>query len=238
MSQTHNYQWYIRCALQRLQKMYSRNPWVFMTEADIQCALYSILDDWFYGNKRSKVKDINEKKIREASFQLFTKSLHAELSTSRRKSTEYVDLCIAPPKKIEFWIKTSQYNRYEKNVPVWGWSWDPETAIGIEIKFNRWIAKTSAYSKKTKKRRVTQKWKDYCASLAFDLKKLKRYKRGWLIFVDQYSLFESKKEWRIFMDKIIRQANYGAAKKTLNAYYLCPKNSSAWAHKSAVQTSY
>ena len=169
---------------------------------------------------------------------MHTNYLHAELSTSRRNTTEYVDLCIIQPKQIKFWIKTSKYNRLERDVPVWGWRWEPEDAIGIEIKFNRWVAKTHAHSRITKRDRVTKKWKDYCNSLVFDLQKLKRYKRGWLVFVDQHSLFQTKKELREFMDGMIRQANYGAAKKTLNVYYLCPKNNRAWAFKSAVHTRY
>ena len=65
-----------------------------------------------------------------------------------------------------------------------------------------------------------------------DLRRLKKYKRGWLIFVDQNSLFPSYAKWRDFIDELIREANYGYAKKTLNAYYLCPKREKALSYKS------
>lgn len=161
-----------------------------------------------------------------------TKPIHAELSSSRRKATEYVDLCLINPSKVEFWIKKTKFSRENKEMPVWDWNWNPKDSIGIEIKFNRWILKTEAYSHDTKRERITKKWKDYRDRLVSDIKKLKRYKRGWLIFVDQHSLIRKRKEWREFINKVIRDSNYGYSKKTLNAYYLCPKLKKALSYKS------
>jgi len=236
MSQTDNFQWNIRQSIQQLHKDYFKNPWTFMTEADVQCALYMKLSGRFHSNKRTFVTDASGKKIKEENLQLLTKSLHAELQTTRRKTIEYVDLCIIPQKYIEFYVMSRRYDKSQRIFPIYGWDWNPEDAIGIEIKFNRWVSQRYIYSLKTKRTRTTQKWHDFYESLAFDLQKLKRYKRGWFVFVDQHSLFQTKEEWREFMDALIRYANYGAAKKTLNAYYLCPKNNSAWPFKSVGQT--
>lgn len=133
---------------------------------------------------------------------------------------------------MEFWIKKSKFSRENKEMPVWNWNWKPEDSIGVEIKFNRWILKIGAYSHNTKRSRVTKKWKDYRYRLVKDIKKLKRYKRGWLIFVDQHSLISGYEKWREFMEEVIRDSNYGYDKKTLNAYYLCPKSKRALSYKS------
>ena len=65
MGQTGNYQWYFRQAIQDLPKIYFKNPWTFMTEADVQCALYKELYGWFYANKATVVTDVNGKRIRD-----------------------------------------------------------------------------------------------------------------------------------------------------------------------------
>lgn len=198
----------------------------------MQCNLYAELLKSCIKPRKTITKDCNGKVIRDWQYQLLTRPLHAELSSSRRNSTEYVDLCLMNPTRAKFWIKKSKFDRGNKDIPVWDWDWHPENAIGIEIKFNQWILKTNAFSNKTKRERVTQKWKNYRWHLLRDLKKLKRYKRGWLIFVDQHSLINSRKEWRNFVDGLIRASNYGYAKKTLNAYYLCPKFKTAFSYKS------
>ena len=225
-------QWNIRLAIQRLHKKYYRNPWIFMTEADVQCAFYSELIKYASKARKATVRDVNEKKVRDWEYQILTRPLHAELSSSRRKATEYVDLCLITPSEVEFLIKKTKFNRANKEMPLWDWNWSPDDSIGIEIKFNRWIIKTKAYSHNTKRERVTANWNNYRNRLVEDIKKLKRYKRGWLIFVDQHSLIESYKEWREFIDGVIRESNYGYAKKTLNAYYLCPKSGRALSYKS------
>lgn len=227
-----NLQWKIRHAIQRLHKKYHRNPWVFMTEADIQCAVYHELIKSASKARKTRIKDINEKRVKDWQYQLLTNTIHAELSSSRRKATEYVDLCLIIPSKVIFWIKKTKFSRENKEMPVWDWDWDPKNSIGIEIKFNRWILKTSAYSHDTKRERITENWKGFRWYLLNDIKKLKRYKRGWLIFVDQHSLIGNYKEWRDFMEGVIRDSNYGYAKKTLNAYYLCPKLKRALSYKS------
>src|SRR3989304_2558292 len=79
------------------------------------------------------------------------------------------------------------------------------------------------YSRKTGRKKTTDIWETYKQSLIRDIKKLKRYKRGWLVLVDHHSLIATYREWRTFVDEIIRKSNYGYAKRTLNAYYLCPK---------------
>jgi len=229
---TNKIQWKIRHAIQRVHKKYHRNPWIFMTEADVQCAIYYELTKSVSKARKAIVRGINEKKIRDWEYQILTKSLHAELSSSRRKATEYVDLCLIVPPKVEFWIKKTKFSRENKEMPVWDWNWNPEDSVGIEIKFNRWIIKTKAYSRNTKRERVTKNWKNYQYRLLQDIKKLKRYKRGWLIFVDQHSLITTYTGWRRFIDEVIRDSNYGCAKKTLNAYYLCPKLKRALSYKS------
>lgn len=225
-------QWKVRLAIQRLHKKYHKHPWIFMSEADVQCNLYSELLKCSVKPRKTIVKDCNDKKTWDGQYQLLTRPLHAELSSSRRNSTEFVDLCLIDPTKTTFWIKKSKFNRWSKDIPVWSWEWRPKDAIGIEIKFNPWIIKKQAFSHDTKRERVTQNWKDYRWRLVRDFKKLKRYKRGWLIFVDQHSLINSRKEWRDFVDDVIRDSNYGYAKKTLNAYYLCPKIKTAFSYKS------
>jgi hypothetical protein len=225
-------QWKIRHAVQRLHKKYHKHPWIFMTEADIQCALYSELIKSASKPKKTITRDVNGEKMRDWEYQIPTMSLHSELSSSRRKAREFVDLCLIAPPKVEFWIKKTKFSRKNNEIPVWNWNWNPEDSIGLEIKFNRWILKTNAYSYGTKRERVTKKWKNYRSTLIRDIKKLKKYHRGWLIFVDQHSLISTYKGWRKFIDEIIRDSNYGYAKKTLNAYYLCPKLKRALSYKS------
>ena len=228
-----NLQWKIRLAVQRLHKRYYKHPWIFITEADIQCALYAELLGSLMKARKTIVRDANSNKINDWEYEVLTRPLHAELSSSRRKTTEFVDLCIIEPSVFEFWIKKTKFNRGDREVPIWTWgpSW-PENAIGIEIKFNRWVLKRKAYSYKSKRERFTGRWKDLRYSLISDLDKLLRYKRGWLIFVDHHSLLRNKEEWREFMDDVIRYSNYGRLKKTLNAYYLSPKLGRALSYKS------
>ena len=47
------------------------------------------------------------------------------------------------------------------------------------VERNRWVSKEDAYNRKTARKRTTDKWKNYMQSLIRDIKKLKRYKRGW-----------------------------------------------------------
>lgn len=226
-----NAQWKIGHAIQRLHRKYNKNPWIFMTEADIQCNLFAELMASNIKPIKSKVFDYNDKKVVNWEYEILTRSLHAELSSTKRKATEYVDLCLVEPKEVWFWIKKRQFDKTTKNFPIWEWSWLPRQTIGIEIKFNRWISKIHAHSNITGRERITKKWKNFENTLVRDLKKLKSYKRGWLIFVDQYSLFETRTEWRDFVDLVVRRANYGRDKKTLNAYYMCPKAKVAFSYK-------
>jgi|WetSurMetagenome_2_1015567.scaffolds.fasta_scaffold17203_2 hypothetical protein len=233
MNGIRNTQWKIRQAIQSLHKKYHKNPWIFMTEADIQCTIFSEIIKKISKSRKTLIKGFNEKKIKDWKYQVLTKALHSELSSSRRKATEFVDLCLVIPSKFEFYITKTKFDRGKKEMPISGWKWNPEDSIGIEIKFNKWVQKKFTYSRKTKRFRITEKWKYYEKSLKNDLKKLVRYKRGWLILVDQHSLIKTYKEWRSFIDVIIRKANYGKAKKTLNAYYLCPKRKKALSYKSS-----
>ena len=50
-----NSQWKIRLAVNRLQKKYYTNPFRFLTEADIQCALYSELLNGFSKKGTAKI---------------------------------------------------------------------------------------------------------------------------------------------------------------------------------------
>jgi len=68
MGKTSNYQWNIRQAIQRLHKAYFKTPWTFMTEADVQCALYSELSGWFYANKSASVSDVTDKRVKDWNF--------------------------------------------------------------------------------------------------------------------------------------------------------------------------
>lgn len=194
-----------------------------MTEADIQCQLYACLLNYSSKARKVIVRDADSQLLDEAEFQVLTRPIHAELSSARRKATEYVDLCLLDTDRTNFWIKKSKFNRRAGTIPVWDWDWQPRDTIGIEIKFNRWVSKITAYSRVTRRSRVTGRWSTFRRSLVRDFKKLRRYKRGWLIFVDQHSLFPSRNLWRAFIDDLIRDAHYGKAKKTLNAFYLCPK---------------
>ena len=225
-------QWKVRSAIQIVQSKYHKNPWIFMTEADVQCAIYSELSKHVSKARKTISCDIYGSKINANDFQLLTNPLHAELATSRRKSTEFVDLCLLVPCKVYSVVKKRKYNRNNNELSIWEFLWEPKDSIGIEIKFNRWIPKISVYSRLTKRLRITEQWKYHRRRLIQDISKLKRYKRGWLIFVDHHSLFRGYDEWRTFMEKIIRDSNYGRAKKTLNAYYLCPKHKRALSFKS------
>jgi len=225
-------QWELRKAVQKLQKKYRKNPWIFITESDIQCQLFSEIQRFSSGVRRAISKGFRDEKIRDWQYRLLTRPIHAELSYKKRNTTEFVDLCLIDPTKFTFWIKKRGFDRSNKRFPIWDWDWKRADAIGIEIKFNRWVSKEDAYSRKTGRRKTTDKWKNYKLSLIRDIKKLKRYKRGWLVLVDHHSLISTRKEWRAFVDEIIRKSNYGYAKRTLNAYYLCPKLKRALSFKS------
>lgn len=203
-----------------------------MTESDVQCYFYARLLAYSSKPCRVKVFDSASGNLRDSQFHVLTQSLHAELSSSYRKGTEYADLCFLNPSRTKFWIKKTKYDRHDKVIPVWDWDWEHSDTIGLEIKYNRWIQKTTAYSRLTKRTRVTKKWHNFRRTLARDFKKLKKFQRGWLIFVDQHSLFPSRGQWREFIDEMMRDVNYGKAKKTLNAYYLCPKLRKAISYKS------
>ena len=183
------------------------------------------------GVRRAVVRDYQNEKVQDWEYRLLTRPIHAELSSKGRGATEFVDLCLIDPTKFEFWIKKQKFDRFGKKFPIWDWDWKKQDAIGIEIKFNRWVTKADAYSRTSKRTRVSDKWKNYIRSLVRDIKKLKSYKRGWLILVDHHSLMTTRIEWRDFVDEIIRKSNYGKAKRTLNAYYLCPKLRKALSYK-------
>ena len=221
----------IRGAIQWVQTAYHKAPWMFMTESDVQCYFYARLLAYSSKPRRVKVLDAEGKSQGDSQFRVLTQSLHAELSSSYRRGTEFVDLCLLNPSRTTFWIKKTKFNRHDKTLPIWDWDWEFKDTIGIEIKFNRWVRKTTAYSKQTQRTRVTNRWHNFRSSLIRDFKKLRKFQRGWLIFVDQHSLFTNRREWREFIDEAIRDAN-GKAKKTLNAYYLCPKLRKAISYKS------
>lgn len=221
----------IRGAIQWVQSTYRKAPWMFISESDVQCYFYARLLEYSSKPRRVKVLDADDKRQDENSYHVLTQPLHAELSSSYRKGTEFVDLCLLNPSRTTFWIRKTKFDCHEKVFPIWDWDWAFEDTIGIEIKFNRWIVKTTAYSRRTKRTRVTKRWRRFRRSLIRDFKKLTKFQRGWLIFVDQHSLFANRKEWRDFVDGAIRDAN-GKAKKTLNAYYLCPKMKKAVSFKS------
>lgn len=234
-SRINRFQWELRKAVQKLHKKYHNNPWIFITESDIQCNLFAEMLRFSSGLRRSDIRGYWEEKIHEREFRLLTRPIHAELSSKRRKNTEFVDLCLVDPTKFVFWIKKRRFDRFDKKFPIYDWDWKPRDAIGIEIKFNRWVMKSKVYSRKSERERVTNRWINYKRSLIRDIKKLKPYKRGWLILVDHHSLISTRKEWKAFVDEIIRKSNYGYAKKTLNAYYLCPKLKKALSFKSPNQ---
>ncbi len=223
----------VRLAIGWLHHAYHKTPWIFMTEADIQCHFYACLLKYSSKARRVIVRDGDDQRLDEPDLHVLTRGLHAELSSSRRRATEYVDLCLLDPSRTTFWIKKSNFSRSDRSIPVWGWDWQPNDSVGIEIKFNRWIAKAAAFSRLTKRTRMTQRWRDFRTSLVRDFKKLRRYKRGWLIFVDHYSLFPTRKSWRVFLEELIRDSNYDSAKRTLNAYYLCPKLRRPLSYKAA-----
>lgn len=228
MYDTHNTDSRIRRAVQEMHRDYIKHPGIFLTEADIQCTLYAKLLNEF-----SKVRDVNAfdaggKQIPELEGLAYTRSLHAELSSRNRKSTEFVDICILRNlSTLNFCFKKSKLG-YPRRFPLHWSEWEESHSIGIEIKMNDYAYKPKASFYKKRKggwRRITKttkKWENFEWSLKRDLSKLRRYKRGWLILVDHYSLFNSFEEWRTFMRKIIQEANYGRAKKSLNAYYLSP----------------
>lgn len=218
-----NYQWKIKSAIQRLHKRYYKNPYIFISEADVQCCLYAELIKYMKKARKTDVRDVRDNKMKEHWLQVLTIPLHAELSYSRRARTEFTDLCIVDPSKFKIWIKKSKFSRHNKNMPIWTWDMGREHSIGIEIKYNRSLAKRGAFSRKSKRERVTKSWRNFAWSLVREMKKMKKYKRGWLILVDQHSLIGDRAEWRELVDNTIRMSNYGYAKKTLNAYYLCPK---------------
>jgi len=218
-------QWNIRHAIQRVHQRYHKSPHSLLTEADIQCLLYAELLKYASKKGRTMASDINGKKIRDWDYQVITMPLHAELSSKNRKKAEFVDLCILDPSEIDFWIQKTKFSRSNKDFPIWQFEWYPEKSIGIEIKFNWWLSQKKSAGK------LTKNW-DYLKKILYkDLKKLKRYKRGWLIFVDNYALINNKEEWRELVDELIRHSNYGSAKKTLNAFYLSPKLNKALCYR-------
>lgn len=206
----------IRKAIHALHRQYYRYPWIFMTEADVKCTLYSELLKYSAKKAKGISLDVKGRRIEEGKYGVFTRALHSELSSFYRKSTKFADLSLINPRKVTFWIKRRKFNRKDGSIPVWDWNWKPKDSIGIEIKFNRGLGAPE------------NSWK---RSLIRDMKKLKHYKRGWLLFVDQKSLFLNKEEWREFMERVIRDSNYGSAKKTLNAFYMSPKIKTAFPYK-------
>jgi hypothetical protein len=228
-----NYQWKIKGAIQRLHKRYYKNPYVFISEADVQCCLYAELIKYMKKARKTAVRDRADKKVREHQFQVLTIPLHAEISYSRRARTEFTDLCIIDPSKFTFWIKKSKFSGHSKDMSIGDWDMGRKHSIGIEIKFNRWIVKMERFSHKSMRKSITQRWRGFKTSLVRDMNKMKKYKRGWLILVDQHSLIKNYAEWRGFVDNIIRMSNYGYAKKTLDAYYLCPKLKRALSYRPA-----
>lgn len=186
-----------------------------MTEADIKCTLYAELLKYFAKQTKTTSLDRKNNRIKENQYAVFTRALHSELSSFERKATKFADLSLINPRKVKFWIKKRKFDRKEGSMFVWDWEWKPKDSVGIEIKFNRGFGTKS-------------RWKHM---LIRDMKKLKHYKRGWVLFVDQKSLFLNKEEWREFMESVIRGSNYGYARKTLNAFYMSPKIKTAFPYK-------
>ena len=227
-----NIQWKIRLAVQRLHKKYYKCPHIFITESDIKCMLYSELLSGF--SKKSCVNslDRNGERLDDWDYGVVTIPLHSEMATRERKRGEFVDLCILDISKSKIYIQKTKFSRSERSFPYEEWWWYPKDLVGIEIKHNIGISKKKVYNWKSKRKRYTKNWEYLKSILIKDLKKLKKYKRGWLIFIDNHSLIENKKAWKTFLDELIRKSNYGYMKKTLNAYYLCPGQKRALSYKS------
>jgi hypothetical protein len=206
-------QWHIRSAVQRMHKKYYQHPNIFLTEADVQCDLYSELIKEISKIYQLSTCDINGKN--KNFINICTRMVHAEMYNIAKKK-EFVDLCILDPNKFWLFVKKTKLNNNKNCIPLHGRNWNTKDTIGIEIKVNFWDSNL----------------RRFCKSLIKDFKKLKQYKRGWLIFIDNYSLIKNKEEWREVVTKMIREANMGNLKKTLNAYYLSPENGIAFSYKS------
>lgn len=228
MDNVENIKWNFRRAVQKLHRVYCKNPWIFINEDDIKCSLYSELLKTSSAVRNTLVEDLYENDISsDVKYKLLTRSLHAELSSSHRGDTEYVDLCLLDPAKFKFWVKKTKYNRRGKQVPIYGWQWDYNEAIGIEIKFNQEIWKEKSRSRRSNRESITRKWRVFQYNLCRDIKKLKKYKYGWLIIVDQQSLLYSpnktSQKWRVFFSKLLENSRCKKYKYKINGYYLCPR---------------
>ncbi|MCK5290956.1 MAG: hypothetical protein KAR39_02945 [Thermoplasmata archaeon] len=195
-----------------------------MTESDVVCFIYSELRRGLRRPRKAVSKAASgEEVLDESKHQVLTLPLHSELSFRMWGRSGYVDICIFDPSDVEFWVPVTKYDREDGWVPVTNWNWEPCDSIGIEVKFNRWITKKRQVYGDTNRERKTGDWRRFEKSLIEDLRKLRSYQRGWLIFVDQRNLFGSRRDWKEFAQKLIKLSGYGSAKRTLNAYYLSPR---------------
>jgi|SRR3989344_647821 len=218
-------QFKIRQAVQKLHRRYRKNPWIFMTEADIQCSLYAtLIHSHLSKPKRAIVRDRYGEKLKN-KVNISTIPVHAELSYTERRKTKFVDLCLIDPSEFIFLIRKTKTIAEKKRFPITNWHWDTQRTIGIEIKINYGVSKDSLDPQ------ANRNWQIFKERLVVDLKKLKIYKRGWLILVDHQSTFSNKKEWRKFAIDIIRRSNPKKSKKLINAYYLSPSTGTAWSYK-------
>lgn len=99
----------------KLFKSFFENPAIFLTEADVQCYLYSLLiNDPFFRDAFASFKHQTPKEVSK------TLLVHAELEVLIRGKSKRYDISIWQPRK---------------GIAFSDW----ETLIGIEIKYNRRI---------------------------------------------------------------------------------------------------
>ncbi|MFA5887377.1 MAG: hypothetical protein WC852_01560 [Candidatus Nanoarchaeia archaeon] len=191
--------------IKRLQKLYYKSPKIFLTEADVQCRLYSelIMQPEFKPTKVNRVDNKSNEKTKKGQDLRVTTPLHAELYRKGKKKS-YVDLVIVPPKLFKF-------NKYDS--PDYK---EEKESIGIELKFNKWHERLC---KKSNENKETKKWKNFEKALEKDLQRLGGYKSGILLFVDPKSNFKNQTAWGKFVKDSIPKSK----KRTINAYYLSPK---------------
>jgi hypothetical protein len=205
----------IKSALNKMQKDYYRNPQYFLNERDAQCRLYTELFKRY--NKLGNVEVRNKKGDLEDDER--TIPLHAELYKEYIKNKKYkknkprrVDLCIIlDTKSIKLTSKhkgkkDGQKKFYEKV------EWEPDKAIGIEIKYNDW------YYQKDNKNKQKERFR---RAVKTDLKKLNDYKHGIFILVDRESVYNNK-EWYDLIHELMPKSSSNRRLQSIKAYYLSP----------------
>ncbi len=160
----------VQDAIQELGRTFSENPHIFLTEADVQCYLYSILlkNHYFSNPGRAKVTGKPDKILNKNGN---TIRLHAEiLSNSRQK---FCDLSIIKLRDIKFEAREprdSKSSSYEDRLlHTHKYGVNLSEATGIEIKFN-WGWYTRA--------QVKNKRKEMAWWIVEDLKKLMKGERN------------------------------------------------------------